>query len=175
MVTSPIRNTPTAGTPPLGDSYTIFFSNWISFNWLKVMCGVSDFCAAPRELLSGFSVPILQITPISNKNTIKDLLSLGQVTLFDSVKLWRQQSSQVANKHWESGSRGHLLGCETTDSYPVEDYWWPFTILCTAKLAWAGMCTARIGWQDLKHTNHTPGAQISVIRTKVMKILWKLM
>lgn len=51
-----------------------------------------------KVLLWGFWAPILNKTqPIVNMNAVRELLSPGQVTMFDGARLWTQQSSQVTN------------------------------------------------------------------------------
>lgn len=72
-----------------------------------------------KVVLWGFWAPILNKTrPILNMIAVRELLSPGQVPMFDGARLWTQQSSQVTNTHREKGSREHLLSFETTGSDP---------------------------------------------------------
>lgn len=76
-----------------------------------------------KVLLWGFWAPILNETgPTLNRTAVEELLSPGQVTMFDGARLWTQQSSQVTNtqrkgvkgasfKFW---NQGLILGCYMT-------------------------------------------------------------
>lgn len=102
-----------------------------------------------KVLLWGFWALILNETgPILNMTAVGELLSPGQVTMFDGARLRTQQSSQVTNTQ-RKGVTGASFKFWNHRVLSLDDIW-PFTFLCTMEWAWGGKWTDRTGQQDLK-------------------------